>query len=81
MTDTNQNQSSDQAELIRLLDEARPIVITMFPDQRKKWVSESSLAQEISDILARHPEYFGQISALNDDIFSEFKNARRASAS
>jgi len=78
MTDLNKNEASDQTELLRLLEEARPIVISMFPDQRRKWVSESSLAQEISDILARHPEYYGQISALNDDLFSEFKAGRKS---
>lgn len=78
MANLKQNQPSDKAELLRLLEEARPIVISMYPDQRKKWVAESPLAQEILTILAKHPEYYGEVGALDDDIFSEFKAGRKS---
>ena len=72
-TQPNQKEEPDHVELRRLLEEARPILMPMFPDQRKKWVAESSLAQEISAILARHPEYYDEFRAVDDGIFSELK--------
>jgi hypothetical protein len=68
-----QQEDSDHIELRRLLQEARPIVMPMFPDQRKKWIAESSLAQEILSILARHPEYYDEVRALDGGILSDLK--------
>jgi hypothetical protein len=74
MTDFGQNKKEDpdHIELLRLLEAAKPIVMPMFPDQRKKWVAESSLAQSISAILVRHPEYYDEFRTLDGGIFSEF---------
>ena len=46
MTDfkQNDNEHPDHIELHRLLHVAKPIAMPMFPDQRKKWVAESSHA-------------------------------------
>jgi hypothetical protein len=60
---------SDHPELTRLLQQAKPLLEPMFPDQKKKWVSESPLAQEISTLLVKHPEYYDEISALVGGIF------------
>ena len=53
----------DHLELVRLLQQARPLLAPMFPDQQKKWAVESPLAHEISAILVKHPEYFDEINA------------------
>jgi hypothetical protein len=78
MTDLEKNQPSDHTELLRLLAEAKPLVISMYPDERKKWVAESPLAQDILAILAKHPEYYGEVEALDEGIFDEFKAARKS---
>jgi len=65
----SQNENADHLELTRLLQEAKPLMEPMFPDQRKKWVSESPLAQEIAGILAKHPEYYDEITAHVGTIF------------
>jgi len=54
---------SDHLELTRLLKEAKPLLEPMYPDQKKQWISESPLAQDIAALLARHPEYYDEISA------------------
>ncbi|MGA8368369.1 MAG: hypothetical protein ACLQMT_02930 [Candidatus Acidiferrales bacterium] len=69
----NENEQPDAIELRRLLEEAKPIVIGMYPDERRKWVAESPLARDISAILARHPEYYDQFRGQDGGIFSEFK--------
>jgi len=58
------NEHSDHLALTRLLQEAKPLMEPMFPDQQKKWVAESPLAQEISAILVKHPEYYDEVRAL-----------------
>jgi hypothetical protein len=54
---------SDHLELTRLLKEAKPLLEPMYADQKKQWISESPLAEDISELLARHPEYYDEISA------------------
>jgi hypothetical protein len=46
----------------------------MYPHQQKKWVTESPLAQEISAILANHPEYYEEIRAQMGGIFPNPKS-------
>jgi hypothetical protein len=67
------HEHPDHIKLFRLLQQARPIVMPMFPDQRKRWIEESPLAQEISAVLARHPEYYDEFRTLDGGIFSELK--------
>ena len=54
----SENQNTDHLELVRLLQQAKPLTEPLFPDQQKKWAAGSPLAQEISEILVRHPEYY-----------------------
>jgi hypothetical protein len=68
------NENTDHVELTRMLQEAKPLLEPMFPDQRKKWVSESPLAREISTILTKHPEYYDEVSAHVGTIFSKPRN-------
>jgi hypothetical protein len=65
----NENEHADHVELTKLLQQARPLMEPMFPDQQKKWVAESPLAPEISAILVKHPEYYEEISAHVNGIF------------
>ncbi len=65
------NELADHLELTTLLKQAKPLLEPMFPDQRKKWVAESPLAQEISAILVKHPEYYDEITAHMGQIFSK----------
>jgi len=41
----------------------------LFPDQKKQWADESPLAQNISAILVKHPEYYDEIRAHMGAIF------------
>ena len=63
------NEHSDHLALTRLLQEAKPLMEPMFPDQQKKWVAESPLAQQISAILVEHPEYYDEVRAHVGGIF------------
>lgn len=65
----NDTQNPDRLELSRLLQQAKPLVAPLYPDQKKQWAAESPLAQEISGLLARHPEYYDEIQAQIDGIF------------
>ena len=47
----DENEPVDHYELRFLLEEAKPILQPMSPDQQWKWVAESRLAQEIYTIL------------------------------
>lgn len=69
----NENENADHLELIRLLGEAKPLVEPLFPDQRKDWVTNSPLAQGISSILAKHPEYYGEVCAHIGEVFAKPK--------
>lgn len=59
----------DHLELIHLLQQAKPLVAPMFPDQQKKWAEESPLAREISAILVKHPEYYDEINSYIGGAF------------
>ena len=52
----NENEPPEHFELRYLLQEAKEIVLPMTPDQQKKWVAETRLAQEINAILVQHPQ-------------------------
>jgi hypothetical protein len=64
------NQNTDHLELMRLLQQAKPLTEPLFPDQQKNWAAESPLAQEISQILVRHPEYYDEVRAHVGEIFA-----------
>ena len=70
-TIANQNEHPDHLQLKELLEEAKPLMLPMFPDQQTVWVAESPLAQEIKSILARHPEYYAEVRAVVGAAFSE----------
>jgi len=66
----NDQQNSDRIELSRLLEQAKPLVAPLYPDQYMQWAEESPLAQEISVLLAKHPEYYDEIHAEIGEVFS-----------
>jgi hypothetical protein len=67
----SENENPDHLELMRLLQEAKPLTEPLFPDQQKKWAAESPLAQEISAILVNHPEYYDEIRAHIGEVFAK----------
>jgi hypothetical protein len=70
----NQNEHPDYVALTRLMQEAKPLLAPMFPDQLKNWAADSPLAQEISTILAKHPEYYEEVHAHMGAIFPKPKS-------
>jgi hypothetical protein len=77
----NENEHPDHLQLKQLLEEAKPLMLPMFPDQQKVWVAESPLAQEIKSILAKHPEYYDEVRAAVGDVFPKPKASASASGS
>ena len=69
----NENEDSDHLRLRGLLQQAKLLLLPMSDNQQKKWVTESPLAQEISEILAKHPEYYAAFRTLVGGIFPEPK--------
>ena len=67
----NDTHDPDRLELSRLLQQAKPLVAPLYPDQQKQWAEESPLAQEISALLARHPDYYDEIHAQIGGIFAK----------
>jgi hypothetical protein len=68
------NGDADRVRLKQLLQEAKPLMLNLFPDQQKKWLAESPLAQEINAILQTHPEYYDDVRAVvGDDVFPKPK--------
>lgn len=65
----NDTQNPDRLELSRLLGQAKPLVAPLYPDQRKQWVADSPLAQEISALLLKHPEYYEEVHAQIGEVF------------
>ena len=63
-TSAKQDEHPDHLRLTELLEEAKPLMLPMYSDQQKVWVAESPLAQEIKSILAKHPEYYSEVSAV-----------------
>lgn len=68
------SEDQDHLRLKQLLEEAKSLNLTMFPDQQKVWVAESPLAQEIKIILAKHPEYYAEIRAVVGAVFPQPKS-------
>jgi hypothetical protein len=66
----NDTQNPDRLELSRLLREAKPLVAPLYPDQWTQWAAESPLAQEISALLVKHPEYYDEICTQIGGIFA-----------
>jgi hypothetical protein len=69
----NENEHSDHLQLKGLLEQAKLLLLPMSEDQQKEWVAESPLAQEISTILANHPEYYAEFRSLVGGLFPEPK--------
>ncbi|MFZ0039474.1 MAG: hypothetical protein WAK91_18755 [Candidatus Acidiferrales bacterium] len=76
-----ENENSDHAKLMELLEEAKPLMLPMFPDQQKVWLAESPLAQEINSILANHPEYYAEVRSVVGAVFPEPKAKADATSS
>ncbi len=70
----DETEHLDHLKLRDLLQHAKLLLIPMSPIQQKKWVAESPLAQEISAILAKHPEYYAEFRALVGGLFPEPKS-------
>jgi hypothetical protein len=70
----NENEHPDHLHLRDLLQQAKRLLIPMPPIQQNKWVANSPLAQEISIILAKHPEYYAEFRALVGGLFLEPKS-------
>jgi hypothetical protein len=69
----NENEHPDHLKLGDLLQYAKLLLLPMSDDQQKEWVAESPLAQEISAILAKHPEYYVEYRTIVSGIFPEPK--------
>jgi hypothetical protein len=68
-------ENPDRAALSRLLQQAKPLMLPLYPDQQKKWLAESPLAQEIKGILKRHPEYYDDVrTVVGADVFEKPKS-------
>jgi len=70
----SENEHPDHLHLRDLLQQAKRLLIPMPPIQQNKWVANSPLAQEISIILAKHPEYYAEFRALVGGLFPEPKS-------
>jgi hypothetical protein len=67
----NENEPPEHFELRYPLQEPKAIVLPMTPDQRKKWVAERRLAQEIYAILVQHPQYYEEFRGFVGGLFPE----------
>jgi hypothetical protein len=67
----DENEHPDHLHLRDLLQQAKRLLIPMSPIQQNKWVADSPLAQEISLILVKHPEYYAEFRSLVGGIFPE----------
>ena len=65
-----ENENTDRTELMRLLQEAKPLTEPLFADQQKKWAEQSPLAQDIYAILVKHPEYYDETRGHVGEIFA-----------
>ncbi len=70
----NENRNQDHLQLEKLLQQAKPLMLPMFADQQKLWLAESPLAQEISALLVKHPEYYLEVRAVVGEVFPEPKS-------
>ena len=62
----NENEHPAHLSLTGLMQQAKPLMEPLFADQKKKWVAESPLAQEISAILVK---YYDEVRAHMGAIF------------
>jgi hypothetical protein len=69
----NENEHPDHLQLRDLLQQAKRRLFSMSPIQQNEWVAKSPLAQEISVILAKHPEYYAEFRFLVGELFPEPK--------
>ncbi len=69
----NEDEHLDHLHLRDLMQQAKRLLFSMSPIPQKKWVADSPLAQEISVILAKHPEYYVEFRSLVGGIFPEPK--------
>jgi hypothetical protein len=72
--ETKMSEDPEHLKLKELLEEAKSLELPLFPDQQKVWVEESPLAQEIKSILAKHPEYYAEVSAVVGGVFPQPKS-------
>jgi hypothetical protein len=72
-TFSNESEHADHLELAKLLEQAKPLMLPMFPDLLKTWAADSPLGQEIKSILAQHPEYYPEVRAVIGEAFPEPK--------
>ncbi len=72
--ETKMSEDPEHLKLKELLEEAKSLELPLFPDQQKVWVEESPLAQEIKSILAKHPEYYAEVSAVVGGVFPRPKS-------
>ncbi len=70
----NENEHLDRLHLTDLLQQAKRLLTLMSPIQQKRWVADSPLAQEISVLLAKHPEYCAEFRSLVGGLFPEPKS-------
>jgi hypothetical protein len=70
----NEIEHPDHLHLRDLVQQAKRLLIPMSPIQQNEWVANSPLAQEISIILAKHPEYYAEFRALVGGLFPEPKS-------
>jgi len=69
----DENELADHLELRNLLEQAKPLMLPMFPELQKTWAAVSPLGQEIKSILAEHPEYYPEVRAVVGGVFPEPK--------
>jgi hypothetical protein len=67
----NKNKPADHLELTKLLEQAKPLMLPMFPELQKTWAAESPLGQQIKSILAEHPEYYPEVRAIVGGAFPD----------
>jgi hypothetical protein len=72
-TFANGTEHPDHLRLKKLLEQAKALMLPMFPDQQRTWAAESPLGQEIKSILAEHPEYYPEIRAVVGGVFPDPK--------
>ena len=67
----NENELEAHIELRKLLEQAKPLMLPMFPELQKTWAAESPLGQEIESILAEHPQYYAEVRAAIGEAFPD----------
>ena len=70
----DETEHLDHLKLRDLLQHTNLLLLPMSVNQQKQWVAESPLAQEISAILVKHPEYYAEFRTLVGGLFPEPKS-------